>query len=259
MSLPILNDLKNELERLYIAGSALADNDPRVKKHIPGLIKLGERAPVFKNLADRLTALTQSAASSENLLEAGSMLFSLIYSQGRSDDGAGNEPIEYGAAPLIVNNIGFLELNDLLASIKPKSYNCHEKLEELYSNNRHRDPRLYKTYVMCVKQGNPQTADIAGRLIIPSLGPSVIPVIRSELNIKGGEGDARLYSVLSGLLGKDILPLSERVLEEGSQEVLAAALYTLRVDGKYNDILNKYAKDRRGIIREAAERALADR
>jgi len=257
MALPILNDLKNELERLYIAGSGLAKDDPRIKKYIPNLMKLGERAPVFKTLADRLSALTQQEASTDNLMEAGAMLFSLIYSQSRNDNGMEVNPIEYQKLPLYISQIRFSELNDIFESIKPRAFYCYEKLEELYTNGRYQDPRLYKSYVMIVKLGNENAADITGRLIIPSLNDSIIPIIESELDIKGGSGDARLFKALYVKLGNNILPLSERVLAEGSADVLAAALYTLKGNEKYTEVLKKYAKDRRKIIKEAAESALS--
>ena len=258
MPIPILNSLKNELERLYIAGSSLARNDPRISKYIPGLNQLGERAPVFKSLAERLSALTQNEASPESLMDAGNMLFSLIYSQGRSDNGLKTTPFDYSPTPLAISNIRFSELDKVLSSIKPKANNCFEKLEDLCLHERHKDPRLYMLYVTCVKQGNTRTADTAGR-IIQSLGSSIIPVIWGELDINGGAGDARLFNILYGKLGRDILPLSERVLVEGSADVISAALYTLGDDEKYTEILKNYSNDRRKIVREAAEKALSNR
>jgi len=271
MLAPILSNLKDELERVYISGSTMARNDPRLKKHIPGLIKLGERAPVFNNLANKLTALTQDESTPESLMEAGSIIFSLIYSQGRVDNEVEIRPMEYETTPLAVTRTGYFELNDLMLTIKPKAFNTPEKLINLYEQNRHNDPRLYKTYIKCVKLGNTSTgvydesgkfhdappADIAGKLIIPSLGSAIIPIIKNELNIKGGAGDARLFLVLYSKLGKDILPLSEQVLEEGSTEVLAAALHTLAEDEKYTEILEKYTKDRRKLVKEAAAKALS--
>jgi len=107
MALPLLNDLRNELERLYIAGSALALDDPRVKRHLPALQKLGERAPVFRNLADRLAALTETEASPENLMEAGTMLYSILYSQGRTDNGCTLKPFAYSETPLAITQTRF--------------------------------------------------------------------------------------------------------------------------------------------------------
>ena len=46
-----LYDLQQELNRLFIAGSKFAKNDPRLQKHVPILKKLGEKAPVFNKLA----------------------------------------------------------------------------------------------------------------------------------------------------------------------------------------------------------------
>jgi len=255
MALTILNDLKNEIERLYIAGSALAADDPRVKKHIPALNKLGERVPVFKNLADRLTALTQAGASPENLMEAGLILFSVIYSQARSDTGSEVSVFMCQNEPLPVSRLHASEINDILTSVKPRANNCHEKLEFLYLHDHYKDPRLYITFIMCVKQGNEEAAETARQILLSSHN-AVIPIIERELDIKGGHGDARLFSILAEKMGKAVLPLSERILSEGSPDVLAAALPTLGGDDKYTKVLNTYAKDRRKIVKEAAEKAL---
>ena len=51
-----LYDLQQELNRLFIAGSKFAKNDPRLQKHIPILKKLGEKAPVFNKLAQEVEA-----------------------------------------------------------------------------------------------------------------------------------------------------------------------------------------------------------
>jgi len=256
MALPILNDLKDELERLYIAGSTLAKDDPRIKKYIPGLNKLGERAPVFRSLSDRLTALTQNEASPENLMEAGSILFSLIYSQAKSDNGSEVKAVVYSESPLPITRLSLSEINAILASIKPRSIYCEEKLKELYLQGYHRDPRLFGTFVMCVKQGNAQVIDAARRIIL-SLNESIVPIMENELDIKGGAGDAKLFRVLYEKLGDEILPLSERILAEGSQDVLAVALETLGNNEKYKEILKNYAKDRRKDIKEAAKKALS--
>jgi hypothetical protein len=57
MALAILIELSEEITRLYIAGSALSVTDPRLKKYIPQLQKLAEKAPVFKALEEKLSSL----------------------------------------------------------------------------------------------------------------------------------------------------------------------------------------------------------
>ena len=79
-----LYDLQQELNRLFIAGSKFAKNDPRLQKHVPILKKLGEKAPVFNKLAQEVEALLQveSTQAAEKLLGVSTLLYSVLYTQG---------------------------------------------------------------------------------------------------------------------------------------------------------------------------------
>ena len=79
-----LYDLQQELNRLFIAGSKFAKNDPRLQKHVPILKKLGEKAPVFNKLAQEVESLLQveSTQAAEKLLNVATLLYSVLYTQG---------------------------------------------------------------------------------------------------------------------------------------------------------------------------------
>ncbi|MDR2105191.1 MAG: hypothetical protein LBP51_05490, partial [Deferribacteraceae bacterium] len=62
MAIPVLNELSNELTRIYVAGSPLAKGDPRLSKYIPVLKKLGEKAAVFNSLSERIDALVNGSS-----------------------------------------------------------------------------------------------------------------------------------------------------------------------------------------------------
>ncbi|MCU6711891.1 HEAT repeat domain-containing protein [Paenibacillus sp. J5C_2022] len=62
MSTAILQQLHQEVKRLYIAGSELASGDLRLKRQLPELRKLGGKSAVFGRLADSVEGLTQPDA-----------------------------------------------------------------------------------------------------------------------------------------------------------------------------------------------------
>lgn len=94
MRIQALYDLQQEIDRLYIAGSKFAKDDPRLAKQLPVLNKLGEKAPVFKKLAQNVEELIQSNAlkSSEKLLDTGGLLYSVLYTQGEMPKKMLNNP-----------------------------------------------------------------------------------------------------------------------------------------------------------------------
>ena len=54
MSIAVLNEVYNETRRLAIAGSGLASGDYRLKKLISPLQKAGQKAPVFRKVAEAI-------------------------------------------------------------------------------------------------------------------------------------------------------------------------------------------------------------
>lgn len=85
MSTTLLQELQGELRRLYIAGSDLAAEDFRLKRLEPKLAQLGERAPVFKKLAEGVAALTGPSdpeARAVRLQDVSLLLNSVLSTQG---------------------------------------------------------------------------------------------------------------------------------------------------------------------------------
>lgn len=87
MSTALLQELHQEVRRLYIAGSDLAAGDFRLKRLLPQFQQLGERAPVFKRLGEGITALIEPGSTAEpvsaaKLQELTLLLESVLYTQG---------------------------------------------------------------------------------------------------------------------------------------------------------------------------------
>ncbi|QQO09961.1 HEAT repeat domain-containing protein [Breznakiella homolactica] len=258
MAIPILNELNDEITRLYIAGSSLGRDDPRIKKYIPALQKLGEKAPVFNTLAERLIALTggDGSATPEALMEAGMLLYSIRYTQGSTDTGETPGDMVYAAKPLTVARTPYSKLNELITLLTSGSQAHSDLVREIYESGLFRDPRLFAAYAAAVTDNRSFISNYIADVIIPAVGQDMVPFIEESLDIKGSKRHARLFRILYHLTGKAILPLAETALAEGASHVAVEAIHALGEDPKYEETLLSCTKDKKGDVKAAAFAAL---
>lgn len=102
MSNTPLMELNEEFRRLYIAGSDLAARDYRLKRLLPVLQQMGQRAPVFMKLSEGVAELIEPAAnnpetdSAKRLQDVNLLLQSILRTQGKG-------AAEGKTAPLVTN------------------------------------------------------------------------------------------------------------------------------------------------------------
>src|SRR5688572_29437004 len=96
MSIPVLNQVYDEVRRLAIAGSVVAPGDFRLKKLHPALEATGKKAPVFAKVAESVNKLVDSTekTSAESLLELSTLVNAIRYTQGETGIEGKLEPIE---------------------------------------------------------------------------------------------------------------------------------------------------------------------
>ena len=262
MAIPILNELNEEIKRLYIAGSPLAKGDPRIKKYIQPLEKLGQRAPVFAALAAKLTELTEFSeeggkSSPENLMETGTLLYSVLYTQGAADAEGELLEINYAEKPLTVKKIPHSKLHPLIDVLLSGTQTHSAIPEEAFKEGYYDDPRLYPAYVKAVTPTLSYVSNFVADTIIPAIGRPLLPFLKAAFNINGDKRDARLFKIMYKIAGNEILPLSEKVMAEGSAPVIVEAIYTLCENPAYEETLLSFTKDKKAEVRQAAFSALA--
>lgn len=256
MSIPVLNELTTELSRVYAAGSRLAIGDPRLRKYIQPLEALGQKAPVFGALAERLTRLVEGdeKSSPENLMELGGLLHSVLYTQGATAQGE-HTPVDYPQKPLrIGGEAPYSQLSQLVQLLDSCLQNHSPLVQHAYESGIYLDPRLYRSYCNALRGNRGYISNYVADVIIPAVGQDMVPFLMDSMFVGDSSSafDARLFECLYKIQGADVLPLAEEVLKYDSAPMLQQAVYALAEDAKYEEALLSYAADRRSDIRKAA-------
>jgi hypothetical protein len=225
MALALLNELSEEITRLYIAGSALSVGDPRLKKYIPQLQKLAEKAPVFKVLEEKLSSLIQgeNKTSPESLMEAGILLYSLRYTLGTTEIDGEIHDMEYAHKKFDAKTSYSVKGYCLVYEAITQKKSIHV-FHELFESGQYKDLRLFEKYCEAITDEKTKTSKYIEETIIPAIGADMLPFIEKALDLNGGKRHARLLSILYQLKGKEIRPLLEKALSESSKPVMKEAL-----------------------------------
>lgn len=253
MAIRILNELNSELTRVCVAGSSLAYGDPRIKKYIPMLSRMGEKAPVFKALAMKIERLVNvNEDSSKSLIEALTILYSVLHTQGSIDTDDYTSKVGFSNMTSKINKLPHSKIKVLQEQMRDRPKGKEDAFVSLYENNLHDDIRLYSFYCDSISDHKTPVSNYLEETLIPSIGESIVPFIEERLDIEGTKKDARLFKILYKIIGRDILPLSLKVLEEGAKDVVAQAIYTLSEDEKFEKNLLSYATSKNPDIKGAA-------
>lgn len=260
MAIQILNDINQDIKRLYIAGSKLAKDDARLKKYTGTLDKLGEKAKVFAVLSDKIKKVVEceSGKESQNLLETGMLIQSVNYTQVEFQVKEELSEVDFTQNKKVdIKNISYHLLSEFIELVEKQSQEHSDIAKELFERKLHNDERLYKYYIKAIKEKKSYISEYIMENIIPDAHESIANMIIQEIDIKGGKADVRLFNCLEKVIGKNILSLSEKILSEGSTDLLIEAVATLRYDSKYEEILLGLLKNKNISVQESALYALA--
>jgi len=260
MKIPVLEDLQNEINRLFIAGAKFATNDPRIKKHIPTLTKMGERAPAIKKLADMTQDLVTTQEPDEVLAEVGVYLMAILNTQGNA---SGTDLTEVDYTPKIKilknkketlpeTNTPYSTLAPIVMALTQTGSGRLEVLETAYEEGKLNDFRLYKHLSKGLDDKYVEVATILADKIIPSLGEEMLPFLLEDYNVKGGMADVRRMLVIAKIGHENTVDIAETAFNEGNVDMQVAAIPLLGRDNKHEDLLLSLTGDRRLAIKEAA-------
>ncbi|NGZ76434.1 HEAT repeat domain-containing protein [Saccharibacillus alkalitolerans] len=267
MSTTLLQELQGELRRLYIAGSDLAAEDFRLKKLEPKLAQLGERAPVFKRMAEDVAALTgpsEPEARAAKLQDVSLLLNSVLSTQGRTAaEGVTEEKPESAGLAELTASHSYRQLAEVQNALSTSGGGRYEIVTSAYQQGLFRDLRLFPFAVKALNDSYSELADYAVRYILPSYGRAIVPYLLEGLNMQGGREEERRLEVVRRLgVDPDDKRSLERLVaaaEEGADKVRAAAIACLGSHPDFEERLLEWSLDKKKSVREGALAALAVR
>ncbi|OWR31914.1 hypothetical protein CDO73_05410 [Saccharibacillus sp. O23] len=267
MSLPILEQLQSELRRLYIAGSDLAADDYRLERLEPELRERGERAPVFKRLAEGVAALAGPARPEERaaaLQDVSLLLNSVLSTQGNTEVGnVGETPVSARAEsrlPGLATDRSSRELAELRQALYASGSGRYETVRSAYKNGLFRDLRSLPLALRALGDPYSEISDLAAERILPDYGPGISALLLDGLDIQGGREEERKLQVVQrvGIGPEDRISLEKiiRAAEKGSDKIRVAAIVCLGADPSQEEKLLEWSRDKKKPVRKSAYAAL---
>ena len=261
MRIQALYDLQQEINRLYIAGSKFAKNDPRLAKQLPILNKLGEKAPVFKKLAQNIEELIQAETveSSEKLLNTGILLYSVLYTQGEMIEDNVEESELNPALNLneLNTSASFLELKPIIEALTSTKQGRLAVVENGFKRGLFNDFRTFEYLDGALGDKYSGMADYIENTVIPSVGERMLPFIKKNFSQEGRTEDIRRFRLLYQLKDKAIDEMIQTVLEGSSVGLQVEAVKMLADDVANEEQITKLLEDKHKPVREAAAWALS--
>jgi hypothetical protein len=264
MKLLPLYDLQQEINRLFVAGSKFAKDDPRLQKQAAVFNKLGEKSPVFKKIAEGIESLVKAESSDSPgiLLEISTLLYAVLYTQGETVDTEQQESELIPAIPLkyVYTNKSYLALRSLIEtlSLQKEGRLLYSSMRAAFENGQFNDFRIYHLYDAALSDYHTEFADYIETTVIPAIGTPMIPFILKNFNCEGSLDDIRRFRILRRLGYSKIPEMVNEILAGKSVFLQAEVVKTLSSDPKNEELLIKLAGDKQKPIRLAAYEALAN-
>lgn len=258
-----LYDLQQELNRLFIAGSKFAKNDPRLQKHVPILKKLGEKAPVFNKLAQEVESLLQveSTQAAEKLLNIATLLYSVLYTQGVTVEAEAQKSEQLPTIALadVNTTYSYLQLKPVLQALTESKSGRLEVLKDAFERKLFDDSRTYGYLSYALADKYTELADYVEETIIPTCGKAMLPFLLSDFRLEDKTEHVRRLRLLHQLGYEGIDALIDKIFAENLPNLQAEAVIILsdKKDEKTEDFIISLASDKNKVVRGAAYKALA--
>ncbi|RAV11723.1 HEAT repeat domain-containing protein [Paenibacillus contaminans] len=258
MSIPVLQELHNEVRRLFIAGSGMAAGDMRLNKLLPQLRKLGESAPVLGRLADGVEQLVEAGTeqASGKLLELGTLLHAVLYTQGRTE-AKGSVTLIEAAETSCFTQVPYRKLKPLLEALTQKGGGRLEVVRQGFEEKLFDDMRTLIPAIAALDDSFAELAEYMAQTVVPTLGAPALPLLKARFDLQGGKGDARRLQLIHRLAGAAERELLVQAAAEGSLDVRTGAIELLGDYPELEPVILQHADDKKKEVRRAALSALS--
>jgi hypothetical protein len=262
MKLVPLYDLQHEINRLFIAGSKFAKNDPRLQKQAAVFNTLGEKSPVFKKIAEGIDSLVNAEAldSPTKLLELSTLLYAVLYTQGETVDAEQPTTELTPVLPLkdVRTDNSHLALKPVIEALSTQRSGRLYDVQRAFENGQFNDFRLYPLFDTALADRYAEFVDYIETTIIPAIGAPIIPFILNSFSYADSVDDVRRFRILYSLGYSGIPEMVDTILEGKSVALQVEAVKTLHNDPANEELLIKLAGDKQKNIRFAAYEALSN-
>ena len=258
-----LYDLQQELNRLFIAGSKFAKNDPRLQKYIPILKKLGEKAPVFNKLAQEVEALLQveSQQSAEKLLNVSTLLYSVLYTQGVTIQAEATKALQEPNVSIadVNTTYSYLQLKPVLQALTQSNSGRLEVLKDAFKRGIFKDSRTFGYLSYALADKYTELADYVLQTIIPTCGQAMLPFLLSDFRLEDKTENVRRLRLLYQLKYTEMDNLTDKIFSESLPNLQAEAISIIaeKKDTQTEDFIMSLTGDKNKLVREASYKALA--
>ena len=260
MKLQPLYDLQQEINRLFVAGSKFAKDDPRLQKQIPVFNKLGEKAPVFKKLADDLNELLRADTqqSAEKLMAISTLLYSVLYTQGETTEQEVQENAQTPDIPLAAVNTeySYLQLKPIMEALTAGKSGRLEILQNTDSRI-FKDSRLYPYLSAALADKYGEFCDYLENAVIPAAGKPMISFLLQDFKYEDKTEQARRFRLLHRLGCTQIPEMINSIMSSSFPLLQAEAIAVLGEDISNENFIIQLAGDKKKQVRAAAYKALA--
>jgi hypothetical protein len=258
VSIPILIQTYNEVRRLAIAGSAVAPGDFRLKKLVPQLEQVGQKAPLFAKIGEAVSRLVASdeKTSARALLELTALLSAVLYTQGETGIDGELVPIKIVELGLHKTQTSARVLKPLQEALTTTGSGRLEIIRDAHDGGAFHDLRLIAPALAALDDAYPEIGDFVAQQILPLYGQAIFPHLQAAFDPKGRAGHVRRLLLMHRLDREGTRAHVQRSLDDGSKEVRIAAIGCLGDSPDDLAFLLEQVKAKAKDVRAAALRAL---
>ena len=259
MSLSLITETAAEVHRLTIAGSALASGDFRLRKLVPQLESLGEKAPVFGRIAQGVKVVIEEADAGKAgraLLDVATLLTAIQYTQSQHGVEGEMEPIRTAVESWTPTVAGYRSLAAVVEALTSTGEGRLEVVQEAAGRGLFADLRLMQPAITALSDRFGELADFVAEKAIPQFGPVVVPLLKAGFDPKGGASHGRRLRALAAVDPEEGRACARAALKGATKEVKVGVIAALAGSKEDYETIVELSKDRAHEVRFAAIQAL---